>query len=149
MSRKRIPQVNQEMMSKRHQKHMVMPPQPTTRLIMVKTDLAFIFFEDSLDGPPHTADAHKLAQGSFNGSIAIVELDHGRIVQIAADDQPDFRARQVGSRFKQAQESKIAYDGPLTTFFDGGFDPNFCRKCGKQVINLNRTVIFIAQTVNG
>ena len=43
------PQTNQEMMGKRHQEHMVMPTQPTARFVMVKADLALIFFKNSLD----------------------------------------------------------------------------------------------------
>ena len=87
------PQTDQEMMSQRDQQHMVMPTQPTAHFVMVKTDFAFGFFENGFDRPTHAADADELDQGCIGRSIAEVKLDDRRVLQIAADDQPDFWAR--------------------------------------------------------
>jgi hypothetical protein len=64
-------------------------------LVMVKTDLAFILLKNDFDGPAHPADMHKLDQRSFGRSVAEVEFDLRGIVQVASDDQPDFRTRQI------------------------------------------------------
>ena len=96
---------------------------------MIKADFAFGFFEDGFDRPSHAADAYELDHGSFSRGIAEVELDDRRILQIAADDQPDFWTRQVCSRFDQAQESKVADDRSFAAFFDGGCGSSLLSEC--------------------
>ncbi len=112
------PQANQEMMGQGYQEHMVMPAQPTARFVLVQTNFAFVLLKNNLDRPSHPANAHELVQGRLEGGIAKVELDHAWIVQIAADDQPDCGARQIGARFNQSQERKVAYNGTFAALFD-------------------------------
>ena len=55
-------QTNQEVMSQRHQQHMVMPAQPAAHFIVVKADFSFGFFEDRFDWPTHSTDAYEFNQ---------------------------------------------------------------------------------------
>ena len=97
-------QAYQEVMSQRYEQHMVVPAQPTAGFIVVETDFAFAFFEDDFDGPTHAADAHQFKQGDVYRGITEVELEFSRVVHIAPDHQPDFRAGQATSAFDHAQE---------------------------------------------
>ena len=90
-----------------------MPAQPTAHFVMVKTDFAFVFLKNGFNGPAHPADAHELDQGSFDRGIAKVELDHGRIIQIAADDQPDFGPGKFARDSIRRRKAKSQTIGPL------------------------------------
>src|SRR4030067_2622396 len=103
---------------------MMMPSQPTPHLILIHTDFAFGFFEDGFDWPSHPADPHKLIERCVGRSIAEKVFDLRRIVQIAANDQPEFSGGQVATRFSHAQKCKITNDGALAAFFDNGSHPN-------------------------
>ena len=115
---------------------MMMPTQPTTHLIMIKADFTFGFFKDGFDWPSHAADAYELDHGCASRGIAEVKLDDRRIFQITADNQPDFRARQILARFDQTQESEVADDRSFATFFDGGAGPAFFRDTCHQLLHL-------------
>jgi hypothetical protein len=69
-------QADQEVMSERNQKHMVVPTQPATHLTVVQADFALGFFEDGFNRPTHTADTDKPTQRCIGGSIAEVVFDH-------------------------------------------------------------------------
>src|SRR3972149_9437632 len=111
------------MMSQSHQQHMMMPAKPATHFVMVETDFAFGFFKNDFDGPTHAADTHKLDQRGIGRGVAEVELDLRRVIQVAADDQPDFGTGQVGPRFDDAQKGKVTDDGAFAAFFDGSGGP--------------------------
>ena len=75
---------------------------------MVKADFAFRFFNGGFDRPSHAADPDELDHGCRGRSITEVVFDHRRVFHVAADDQPNFRTRQVSPRLGQAQESEVA-----------------------------------------
>ena len=116
---------------------------------MIQTDFAFGFFKDGFDRPTHAADAYELAQRCIGGSIAEVVFDHRRVIQIAADDQPEFACGQVAARLGHAQEGKFTNDRPFTAFFDNGLNPIFFGNVPHQFLHLNWTVARIAQTQAG
>src|SRR5512136_933295 len=114
---------------------MMMPAQPTARFIVVETDFALAFFEDDLDRPTHAADANQFEQGDVCRGIAEVELEYLRVVQVAADDQPDFLVRQTASAFDHTQESEITDDGAFAAFFDGGTYPDWLGNLGRDILD--------------
>src|SRR3972149_7559225 len=134
------------MMSQCHQEHMMMPAEPTAHFVMVETDFAFGFLKNDPNGPTHAADAHELDQGCIGWGIAEVELDFRWVIQVATDDQPDFGARQVTPRFGDAQEGKVTHDGAFAAFFDGGSAPTFFRDRSDQLPDLDRAILWVAQT---
>src|SRR6476620_4911138 len=105
-------------MSQRDKQKMVMPAQPTAGFIMVKTDFAFSFFKDEFNRPTQAADAQQSKQGDVGGGIAEVKLEFSRIVQITADQQPEFGAGQAVARLDHAQESEIANDGSFAALLE-------------------------------
>ncbi len=133
------------MMSQSHQQHMVMPAHPTAHFVVVETDLAFGFFKNGFDGPTHAADTHKLNQGGLFWGIAEVKLDLAGVIQVAAYDQPEFRARQIGPSFDDPYEDKVAHDGTLRAFFDGNRAPTFFRDQRHQSANAERTIEWVPQ----
>ena len=116
---------------------------------MVKTDFAFGFFEDGFDRQTHAADTDKLDQRRVGRCIAEVEFDLGWVMEIAANDQPDFRAWQVSTRFNDPQESEITNDGALGAFFDSSSAPCGLRDQGNQQINADGVICRITQTQAG
>src|SRR3989304_6317672 len=104
---------------------MMMPSQPTPHLVMIHTDFAFGFFKYSFNRPSHSADPDELIQRSTDRRIAEKVFDLRRIVQIAANDQPEFSNGQAATRFGHAQKCKITNDGPLAAFFDNGSNTPF------------------------
>ena len=98
-------QANQEMMRQSDQQHVMVPTDPTAHFVVIETDFALRFFENGFDRPTHAADADEFDHGGFGGCVTEVELNLGRIIKIAAQDQPDFRTWQVIARFSDAQES--------------------------------------------
>jgi len=86
-----------------------MPPQPTTHFVMIQTDFAFGFFKDGFDRPTHTADPYKLVERCLGGGIAEIVFDDRGILQIAAEDQPEFCDWQVAARLNDAQASKLRF----------------------------------------
>lgn len=126
-----------------------MPAEPTTHFVMIETDFAFGFFENRFDGPAHAAEANKLDQGCGSGGIAEVELDFGRIIEVAADDQPDFRARQIIPRLDDAQEGKVTDNRAFAAFFDDGRSPTIFRNRSGQFIDADRAICQVAQTQAG
>src|SRR4030067_22299 len=142
-------QPNQEVMSQRYEQHMVMPAQPTAGFIVIETDLAFAFFKDDFDGPTHAAYAHQVEQGAFSRGVAEVELEFRRVVHVAADHQPDFRARQAVSAFDHAQESEITDDGAFAAFFDGSPRPGLRGDLGCDGLDPDRCLVLVALTRPG
>src|SRR5258708_8967815 len=100
-------QANQEKVGESNKGHVMMPSQPRAGLIMVETDLAFAFFDEGFDGPTQTAEAHKLSQRCGDGGITEVELDHRRVIQVAANAQPEFATSNTVAGFNDAQERTI------------------------------------------
>ena len=133
------------MMRHSYQRHMMMPTQPTANFVVVETDFTFGFFVNDFDGPTHTANTYKFDQGSVNGSIAKVELDHQRIIQISADNQPDFWTWQASSRLNNSQEGKISYNRTLAAFFDRISRPTIRWNISYQGINKHSVVFRMAQ----
>src|SRR3990170_1074571 len=134
------------MMSQSNQQHMMMPAKPAAHLVVVETNFSFGFFENGFDRPTHSAEAYKLDQGGLDGSVAKVELDFAGIIQVAADDQPNFRARQISPHFNDPQEGKVTHDRAFRTFFDGGRAPTFFRDRSDQVFDADRVIRWITQT---
>ena len=91
-------------MSQRNQQHMMVPPYPAPHLVMIHPDFAFGFFKDRFDRPSHSADANELMQRSVEGSIAEKVFDLSRVIQITADDQPEFTGRQASSAIRSRAE---------------------------------------------
>src|SRR5271157_5590510 len=143
------PQTDQEVMSQGDQQHMVMPTQPTAHLVVIKPDFTFSFFKDGFDWPSHSADADKLDHGCSGGSIAEVVFDDRRVFQITAQDQPNFRTRQVCPRLGHPQESKVADDGAFATFFDRGAGPAIFRDSGCESVHLGWALARMAQAQAG
>ena len=105
-------------MSERDPQHVVVPSQPATQLVMVETDLAFCFFEYRFNRPSHSANTDQLMQRDLSRSIAEVVFDDGRVIQIAAEDQPEFFCGQVFARLGDAQKSEFIRDRSFAAFFD-------------------------------
>src|SRR3990172_2644841 len=142
-------QTHQEVMSQRDQQHMMMPTQPTACFVVVKTDFAFGFFEDGFNRPAHAADAHELAERRIGGRIAEVVFDHRRVIQIAAEDQPELAGGQIAARLGHAQEGKFASNRTFTAFFDDSLTPVFCGDVSHQLLHCNGTLARVAQTQAG
>src|SRR5450759_1985763 len=128
---------------------MMMPTQPAPRLVLVETDFAFGFFKDGFNWPAHPTQAYELNQRRIGGRIAEIVFDHERVVQIAADDQPEFLAGQVVARFSYTQKSKVANNGALTAFFNSGAKPVLWGNVSHQLFDLKRMLVCLAQTQAG
>ncbi len=124
----------------------MVPSQPTTHLVIVKADFAFGFFEDGFDRPAHPAYAHELAQGRVSRGVAEVVFDHRRIVEIAADDQPEFTCGQVCARLAHAQKGKVANNGAFAAFLDSSSHPIPFGDVSHQLLHLKGARVRIAQT---
>ena len=133
-------------MSQRNQQHMMMPTLPTAHLVMIHPDFPFGFFKDRFDGPSHTADANELIQRSVAGSIAEKVFDLRRVIQIAADNQPEFTGGQALSRFSHTQKCEITNDGTLAAFFDHRANPILLLNLLRQLLDWNGTLPDITQT---
>src|SRR5271157_5612046 len=138
-------QTNQEIMSQRNQEHMMMPSYPTPHLVMIHTDFTFGLLEDSFNWPSHSADPDKLTQRSAERSIAEKVFDLSRIIQITANDQPEFIGGQATARFGHTQKCKITNDRPLATFFDNCLGPILLLDLLHQLLDWNGLLSFIAQ----
>ena len=136
-------------MGQGYEQQMMMPAQPTAGFIVIETDFPFAFFKDDLDRPAHSADAHQVQQVDVCRGVAEVELDFRRVVHVAPDHQPDFRARQAVSAFNHAQESEITDDGTLAAFLDGGPCPGQLGNLGNQLLDGDRFLGWVAQTQSG
>jgi hypothetical protein len=91
---------------------------------MVQTNFDFVLLKNNLDGPSRPADAHELGKGRFDLGITNVELDHGLVVQITTDDQPQhFRTRQISTRFNQVKECETSYNWTLAALFESSCAP--------------------------
>src|SRR5271169_3745662 len=139
-------------LSQRNQQHMMilrehrtLPTLPTAHLVMIHPDFAFGFFKDRFDGPSHSADANELIQRSVDGSIAEKEFDLSRVIQITADDQPEFTGRQTSARFGHAQKCEITNDGTFAAFFDHGLNPILLLNLLQQLLDWNGTLPDIAE----
>src|SRR3989337_3642167 len=133
-------------MSQGYKQHMMMPAQPTAGFIVVESDFALAFFEDDRDRPTHAADAHQIQQREVCRGVAEVDLDLCRVVQVAADHQPDFRTGQAASAFDHAQESEITDNGTFTAFLDGGPCPGWLGNLGSHLLDSDRFPGRVAQT---
>src|SRR3972149_728716 len=128
---------------------MMMPSLPTAHLVMIQTDFTFGFFKDGFDGPTHPTDPHELVQWAVDGSIGVKVFDHGRIIQVATNDQPEFWTRQVAARFSHAQKCRITNDGTLTAFLDHSSDPILLGDLLHQLLDWKWTFAGLAQTQAG
>ena len=79
---------------------------------MVETDFAFGFFKDGFNRPAHPTQADELTQWRIGGRIAEVIFDHGPVVQIAADDQPEFGAGKLPRDSVTRTKAKSQTIGP-------------------------------------
>src|SRR5487761_2276273 len=116
---------------------MMMPSYPTPHLVMIHTDFTFGLFEDRFNWPSHSADPDELTQRSADRSIAEKVFDLRKIIQIAANDQPEFTHRQAAARFSHAQECKITNDGTLAAFFDRSLNPILLLNLLHQLLDWN------------
>ena len=123
-------------MSQRNEEHMMMPSEPTAHLVMIHPDFTFGFFKDGFNGPSHSADPDKLIQRSADRRIAEKVFDLRRIIQIAANDQPEFTGGQAAARFGHAQKRKITNDGTFAAFFDNRSNPILLLRSSSPVAGL-------------
>src|SRR5258708_3999871 len=142
-------QANQEKMGESDQGHVMMPAQPRAGFIMVETDLAFAFFEDGFDRPAQAAQTDKFSQRCGVGCITEVELDYGWVVEVAADNEPEFGTGQTITGLNHAPEGKITHDRPFAAFLDGGPCPGCFRQKREQVFGRNRAVLSSPQFETG
>src|SRR5271157_865548 len=124
---------------------MMMPSQPTAHLVMIHPDFTFGLFKDGFNRPSHTADPDKLFQGNIDGSIGEKVFDLRRILQIAAENQPEFSGGQTRPRFGHAQKCKITNDGTLAALFDHGSNPILWIDLLRQLLDWNGMFPCIAQ----
>jgi hypothetical protein len=101
------------MMSQSDQQHMMMPSKPAAQFVMIETDFAFGFFKNDFNGPTYPADEHELDQGCIGRGIAEAELDHRRVIQVAADDPPDFGTGRLARDSMMRRKAKSHTMGPL------------------------------------
>src|SRR3990172_8853702 len=125
---------------------MMVPSYPTSHLVMIHADFTFGFFKDGFNWPSHSADSDKLTQRSADRSIAEKVFDLRRIIQITANDQPQFSNGQAAARFGHAQKCKITNDGTLAAIFDHGFNPILLLNLLHQLLDWNWMLPGITQT---
>jgi hypothetical protein len=63
-------QANQKQVGQDRLSHMMMPPQPCPRFILIHSHFSLTFFQSRLDGPAQAADTHEFLQGTGEGRIA-------------------------------------------------------------------------------
>ena len=114
---------------------MVMPTEPTTQFVVVKTDLALAFLEENLNRPTQTAESHQLAEGQVSRAIAEVVFDLGRVGEVAPQHQPEFFMRHAGAGFNDPLASEFADDGSLASLLDGHRRPGSWRQDQGQRVN--------------
>src|SRR5688500_19346616 len=105
------------MVCQRDEQPMVMPTQPTAQFVVVEADFAFGFLKNDFNRPTHPTDAHQFEQGNADGRIAEVELELAGVLQIAADDQPEFGTRQAVACSTGPRKGKVTADGTLLASF--------------------------------
>src|SRR5215210_2931947 len=125
---------------------MMMPSDPTPHLVMIHSDFAFGLFENGFNRPSHSADSYELVQRSIDRSIAEKVFDFRRILQIAANDQPELTSRQAAARFSHTQKCEITNKGTLAAFFDHGADPILLLNLLHQLLDWNGMLPGITQT---
>ena len=131
-----------------------MPAQPSASFIVVEPDFPFAFCEDDFDRRqaslrPHAADAHQFQQGDLGRSVAEVEFDIRRVVQVAPENQPDFRDRQAPAAFDHSQEGEIAADRTFPAFLGRGPGPGSAANLSHHLLDSEGFVGRVAQAQSG
>jgi len=124
-------------MSQRNEEHMMMPSDPTPHLVMIHADFTFGFFEDSFNRPSHSTNPDQLSQRNADRSITEKVFDLRGIVQIAANDQPEFSGGQARARFGHTQKRKITNDGTFAAFFNNSSSPILLLNFLYQILDRN------------
>src|SRR5215207_1354605 len=126
---------HQKMMRQHNQYHMMMPPQPAPRFVLIHTQFILADFKCQFDWPSHATHPRQLCWLNRLRRIAEVVLHHCRIVHVASNDQPLPCSRQTISRFVDPYKGNITDNWPLAAFLDCGTCPGRFRQPPQQLID--------------
>src|SRR4030095_9079347 len=116
---------HQEEMGDERVCHMMMPPAPRARLVMIHAAFAFALFECRLDRPAHATEMGKPTRRTRPGCVAQVILDLARGTQAATKNRPQARSRQTVAHARHAHEGKLCMERTLTPLMNAEGTP--CR----------------------
>ena len=112
--------------------HMMMPAQPTTRLIMIHPDFTFGLFESGFDRPAETGHLRQIASFAIEWRVAQMKLQLARLGETATQNGPDARAWQTVAHGGDTQASKLCPQWAFAPFFDEVTSPGTAWQVGTQ-----------------
>jgi hypothetical protein len=125
-------QADQEEMSHKGLKHLMMPSPPSSSFVVIHSNFAFAFFECGFNRPSQAADANEFAGRAMRWSIAQIELLFEFRSQASTTDQPLTNAWQPIVDWGHAQDRKLCDQRALAAFMDQMTMPGGSRQIPSQ-----------------
>src|SRR5207244_799140 len=111
-------QTHQEEMGLKRLQHVMMPPQPTTGLILVLPHFPLAFLQCGLNRPAPARDAHQFGMRAVGRRVAQVALDLGRVGQAAAKGRPQAWPWQAVADRRHAPEGEVGFQWAAAAFLN-------------------------------